>query len=137
MKVRLITVLAVALLMLVSGAGRASAAVLGGAIDYSKSGGIAGIDESMKIDRSGRGRIEKRTFWLSAREGPRLAAAIRRADLAHTRSPKSAGCCDFFFYSIRYRGHVVRWDDSARALPDRISDLQTMLARLYTRYAPN
>ena len=71
----------------------------------------------MKIDRDGRGKIEKRTFRLTAREGSRLAAAIRRADLAHTRSPKSAGCCDFFFYSIRYRGHVVRWDDSARALP--------------------
>ena len=39
-----------ALLMLVSGAGRSSAAVLGGTIEYSKSGGIAGIDESMKID---------------------------------------------------------------------------------------
>ena len=137
MKVRLIVALAVALFALVTGGQPASAAVLGGTIEYSKSGGIAGIDESMRIDRDGHGKIEKRTFRLTAREGSRLAAAIRRADVAHTRSPKSAGCCDFFFYSIRYRGHVVRWDDSARALPDRISDLQTMLARLYTRYAPN
>ena len=89
----------------------------------------------MKIDRSGRGRIEERTFWLSAREGPRLAAAIRRADLAHTRSPKSAGCCDAFSYSIRYRGHSVHWDDTAR-VPSGLADLSARLSGLYRKYAP-
>ena len=41
-----------------------SAAVLRGSIEYSKSGGIAGIEESMKIDRDSRGKIARTTFKL-------------------------------------------------------------------------
>jgi hypothetical protein len=137
MKVRPTIWFALALLMLAIGGPAASAAVLGGTIQYSKAGGIAGISESMKISPDGRGKIENRTFRLTATGGTKLAAAIRRADLAHTKSPKGARCCDAFFYSIRYRGHKVEWDDTARNLPDRISDLSTMLSRLYRRYAPS
>lgn len=138
MKVRQILYVALALVVLAIGGGQASAAVLGGTIEYSKSGGIAGIDESMKIGRDGRGKIEQRSFRLTAGERSKLAAAIRRADLAHTKSPKGASCCDMFFYSIRYRGHKVSWDDtSRRKLPDRLSDLHAMLSELYERYAPS
>ena len=113
-----------------------SAAVLGGSIQYSKSGGIAGIEEAMKIDRNGRGRIERATFRLSAREGRSLAAAIRRADLAHVRSPKGASCCDFFAYEIRYRGRTVTWDDGNEdQVPRRVRELQAMLGEFYERYS--
>ena len=71
-----------------------SAAVLRGSISYSKSGGIAGIEESMKIDRNARGKIARRTFKLPRREGRRLATAIRRADLADVKSPKEPTCCE-------------------------------------------
>ena len=128
---------ALALLLLTVGCGQASAAGLGGTVQYAKSGGIAGISESMKLSSDGRGKIEARAFRLTATEVSKLATALRRADLAHTKSPKGAGCCDHFSYSIRYRGHEVEWDDSARNLPRRIADLHTMLSSLYEKYAPN
>ena len=113
-----------------------SAAVLGGSIQYSKSGGFAGIEESMKIDRDGRGKIARRSFRLSGREGRGLAAAIRRADLADVRSPKGASCCDFFSYEIRYRGRTVSWDEgNDRLVPRRVRELRAMLGELYERYS--
>ena len=113
-----------------------SAAVLGGSIQYSKAGGIAGIEEAMKIDREGRGKIARSTFRLSNREGRSLAVAIRRADLAHVRSPKGGNCCDFFAYEIRYRGHTVSWDESTeRRIPRRVRELQDMLGEFYARYS--
>ena len=113
-----------------------SAAVLRGSISYSKSGGIAGIEESMKIDRNARGKIARRTFKLPRREGRRLATAIRRADLADVKSPKEPTCCDFFSYEIRYRGHTVTFDDgNADQVPRGVRELQELLAALYETYA--
>ena len=41
-----------------------------------------------------------------------------------------------FEYSIRYRSHRVRWDDgSAERLPERVLDLESLLAELYERYS--
>jgi hypothetical protein len=137
MKVRETVCFALALLTLAATGTPASAAVLGGTIRYSKSGGIAGISEAMKIAPDGRGKIAERSFRLTAAEGSKLAAAIRRADLAHTKSPRAAGCCDLFYYSIRYRGHEVEWDDSSRNVPSRISDLHSMLSRLYRKHTPS
>ena len=113
-----------------------SAAVLRGSIEYSKSGGFAGIEEAMRIDRDGRGKIARRGFKLSSREGRSLAAAIRRADLAHVRSAKGASCCDFFAYEIRYRGRTVTWDDGNEAqMPRRVRELESMLGEFYERYS--
>ena len=88
----------------------------------------------MKIDRDGRGKILKRSFRLTATERSKLATAVGKADLAHAKSPKGGACCDLLYYSIRYRGHEVQWDDSSRSMPSRISDLYSMLSRLYEKY---
>jgi hypothetical protein len=134
--VRPTVLIALAAVLFAACAGQSSAAVLGGSIEYSKSGGFAGIEESMKIDREARGRIERKRFRLGAREGKRLAAAIRRADRARTRSPKAGSCCDFFQYEIRYRGRTIRWDENTQdELPARVRDLQALLAELYERHA--
>ena len=115
-------------------AGQSSAAVLGGSIEYTKSGGIAGVEESMKIDRNARGRIGAKRFTLPARDGRALATAVRRADLARVKSPKGT-CCDFFQYEVRYRGHRVTWDEgNVDALPRRMRELHQRLATLYERY---
>jgi hypothetical protein len=126
---------ALALLVLTVGCGQAAAAGLGGTVQYAKSGGIAGISESMKIGSDGRGKIDKHSFRLTRNEASKLATAVRSADLGHAKSPKGASCCDVFYYSIRYRGHEVHWDDTSRGLPRRIADLHLMLSRLYEKYA--
>jgi hypothetical protein len=119
-------------------AGQSSAAELAGSIEYTKSGGIAGIEESMKIDRNARGRIGAKRFTLPARDARALADAIRRADLTRVKSPKGSSCCDFFEYTISYRGHRVTWDENQEdQLPRRVRDLQERLAELYERYAPS
>ena len=136
MRVWLPVILALSLLGFAIAPVGSSAAVLRGSIQYSKTGGIAGIEESMKIDRDARGKIARRTFRLSSREGKRLAAAIRRADLADVKSPKGRNCCDFFQYEIRYRGHTVTWDDGNEdQIPRRVRELQAMLGEFYERYA--
>jgi hypothetical protein len=133
MKVQIGLFVALSLTVLTAGCGQASAAGLGGTVQYAKSGGIAGVQESMRIGSDGRGKILKRSFRLTAKERSKLAAAVHRADLAHAKSPKSAGCCDLFYYAIRYRGHAFEWDDTA-SVPSRIADLATMLSRLYEKY---
>lgn len=135
MRVRALVFAALAGFVFAACAGQSSAAVLGGSIEYTKSGGIAGIEESMKIDRSGRGRIGAKRFTLPASAARGLATAIRRADLARVKSPKS-NCCDFFQYEIRYRGHTVTFDEStADRMPRRVRELHTRLADLYERFA--
>jgi hypothetical protein len=134
--VRLTVLFALAGFLFAACAGQSSAAVLGGSIQYSKSGGIAGIEESMKIDREVRGKIARKAFRLGSREGKSLATAIRRADLANVRSPKGGNCCDFFQYEIRYRGRTITWDETTQdQLPRRVRELQDLLAELYERYA--
>jgi hypothetical protein len=127
--------LALALMLLTAGCGQACASGLGGTVKYAKSGGIAGISESMTIGPDGRGRIETRRFRMTATERAKLGALLRKADLAHAKSLKGASCCDFFSYSIRYRDHEYEWDDSSSSLPRRLSDLAAVLSRLYEKYA--
>ena len=136
MRVWLPVILALSLLGFAIAPVGSSAAVLRGSISYSKTGGIAGIEESMKIDRNVRGKIARRTFRLPSREGKRLATAIRLADLTDVKSPKEPTCCDFFQYEIRYRGHTVTWDDgNENQVPRRVRELQVMLGEFYERYA--
>lgn len=127
---------AVAGIVFAACAGQSSAAALGGSIQYTKSGGIAGIEESMKIGRDHRGRIGAKTFKLTAAEARRLAGAVQRADLTRVKSPKGGGCCDFFAYEIRYRAHRVAWDETTEdRLPKRVRELSGLLGELYERYA--
>jgi len=136
MRVRALVFAALAGLVLAAGAGQSSAAVLGGSIEYTKSGGIAGIEESMKIDRNARGRIGAKRFTLPSRTARGLAAAIRRARLTRVKSPEGS-CCDFFQYEIRYRGQRVTWDEGNEdQVPRRARELRERLAELYERYAP-
>lgn len=133
---RPVVLIALAGLVFAVGPRQSSAAsVLGGTVEYSKSGGIAGISESMRIDRNGRGTIGRVSFKLPSRTARSLASALRRADLARVKSPKRAGCCDMFEYAIGYRGQRVRWDDgSSEQIPERVLELQSRLAELYERY---
>jgi hypothetical protein len=136
MRVWLPFILAVSLVGFAVAPVGSSAAVLGGSITYTKSGGIAGIEESMKIDRNARGKIARKAFRLPSRQGKSLATAIRRADLANVKSPKEPTCCDFFSYEIRYRGHTVTWDEGNEGqVPRRVRELQAMLGEFYERYA--
>ena len=136
MRVWLPVLLALSLLGFAIAPVGSSAAALRGSIQYSKTGGIAGVEESMKIDREGRGKIARRAFKLPRREGRRLATAIRRADLADVKSPKEPTCCDFFAYAIRYRGHTVSWDEgNDGSLPRRVRELGAMLGEFYERYS--
>jgi hypothetical protein len=123
-------------IMLLACGGQSSAAVLGGTISYSRSGGFAGVSERMRISPAGEGRIGTHTFRLPSKERRDLAAAIRRANLASFRSPRRADCCDMLYYAIRYRGRRVAWDDSSsHRVPERILDLYSRLADVYERYS--
>lgn len=138
---RLTFTLALALFSLAGcGGDESSAATLKGPIQYSRSGGFAGVTEKMTIQPDGRGETStltrKRSFKLTAEQRRDLAAAVRKADLEHAKSPKSGPGADALNYSIRYQGHRVGWSDLSDAPPKAVGDLYTRLGRLYRANVP-
>src|SRR4051794_6790833 len=98
--------------MLAGCGGGRNAAPLGGTVSYGKSGGIAGVVQKLTVSPKGRAVASsserKRAFTLSRAQLKRLTAAVEKADLAHTRSPKDdAQGADGFAFGVSYRGHSV------------------------------
>ena len=121
--------------------GEASAATLKGTVTYSKSGGIAGLGQELRVQKDGRAVAssyeDKRSFKLSRAQLKSLTTAVTKADLAHTKSPKSTGDgADGFEYGVSYRGHRVHWSDFTDDPPQRVRRLYDLLDELYERYSP-
>lgn len=104
------------------------------AIDYDKSGGIAGVHDHLHIAPGGKA-ILKGGYGTEAgttgfRVGPRRLAALRKA-LATARfgtiPPESGptGCADCFVYSVTYRGHTVTRDEID--VPERLAPVLRQL----------
>ena len=118
--------------------GQASAARLNSPLEFDRSGGIAGLTENIKIQPSGRARVDtKRTrahsFTLSARERRRVETAVRQAHLARVKVPKHPVVPDAFVYRIVYDGHKVAFDQPT--MPRRVRDLVGVLERLVTSHS--
>jgi hypothetical protein len=120
--------------------GEASAAPLRGSVTYGKSGGIAGLVQTLTVQPGGRAVAasaeRKRSFRLSRAKLKSLTAAVAKADLAHVKSAKPGPGADAFTYSVGYRGHRVRWDDFGDDPPPRVLRLYRLLDDLYERHSP-
>jgi hypothetical protein len=102
----------------------------GAAIEWSKTGGIAGVRQSLTVraDRTAiAGDARKR---LSAKRYARLRAVLDRADLASLKPRYPApGAADTFQYRVRYRGHTVSADETK--VPARLYPALRALQRVY------
>jgi hypothetical protein len=113
----------------------------GGEITYSRSGGLAGISESLTIAPDGTVTVksgfpgEPRTKELQIGDAQlrALEADLSKADLESLDEGEAAGCADCFVYVLSYGGETAKADDAtaspafrkAIAPVQRIIDEQT------------
>lgn len=83
---------------------------------YSKSGGIAGMDEQLTIERSGAATLTSRgapsgRFQLTPAELSSLTDTLDAAPLDSKPTPTQTGCADCFEYSIAYGDTTLTADE--------------------------
>ncbi len=139
MGVRQTLIGSIALLALAGCGGESSSATLEGPIEYSRSGGIAGVVEHMVIQPDGRGETstlkDKRAFELTEEQRTELAAEVADADLTGVESPDKRPGADAFDYGISYGGHEIVWSDLTER-PAGVDEVYSMLGDLYEANAP-
>jgi hypothetical protein len=106
----ILRLLLVAVVLGIAGCGDDAAATLGGDLVFVKTGGVAGINETMVVHPDGRATVTGvRPFTLSAGELSRvadLAGAVKDADV-HESPPVP----DAFSYSVSYDGRRASTED--------------------------
>jgi hypothetical protein len=93
----------------------------GALVSYTRTGGVGGIDEHLRIDPDGAATIAigapedvQRTFQLSDAELARIQALLDVADFgAMPENPQPTGCADCFVYTVEYGGRTITYDDAS------------------------
>ena len=103
-------------------------------VSYSRSGGIAGIDQQLTIDVDGKGTYTvgqpepaRRSIQLTDAEVAELQALLEAAALDAVE-PEQTGCADCFVYTINYAGTEAMLDDVT--LLDAPGSVQEVIAYL-------
>ncbi|MCP2348686.1 hypothetical protein HD595_004808 [Nonomuraea roseoviolacea subsp. carminata] len=109
-------------------------------IGYEKSGGFAGIQRSVSIDRDGQARAASAAvtadFQLTDDE---LSLLRRRLGAISTWNSSTDGCdvADHFTYTLRYRGHhAVRCHTLPRDWEPAVTQLDQIIDRHLTKVSP-
>ncbi|NUW35061.1 hypothetical protein HTZ77_27055 [Nonomuraea sp. SMC257] len=109
-------------------------------IGYEKSGGFAGIQRSISIDRDGQARAASAAvtadFQLTADE---LSLLRRRLGAISTWNSSTDGCdvADHFTYTLRYRGHhAVRCHTLPRDWEPAVAQLDQIIDRHLAKSSP-
>jgi hypothetical protein len=93
----------------------------GALVAYTRTGGVGGVDEHLRIDPDGAATISigapenaQRSFQLSDSELQRVQSLLDAADLgAMPENPQPTGCADCFVYTVEYGGHTITYDDAS------------------------
>lgn len=105
-------------------------------IDYQRTGGIAGFDDHLTVQRDGVATLSRRAvetqFALGSDELGRLETLFAQAGFQKMRReylPDQPGA-DRFEYRVTYKGHTVRTFDGAvpQALEDILDELNRIVA---------
>ncbi len=102
-------------------------------IEYTRTGGIAGFNDHLKIDANGHGTLTRRSgvfdFELTADELGRLQAILRDADLAMIpENPSKPPVPDEFGYLLTYQGRTIKTSDTA--MPEKLRPVIAWLNHL-------
>ena len=116
-------------------------APLEGQLEYARSGGFAGVMDSLVIESDGRAELTVRgsdpvSFTLSDDELEAVTDALQDADFAEidADSTSDQAIADAFTYKISYGGKTVRTDDGS--IPSELQGLLTELDRLVREHRP-
>jgi hypothetical protein len=115
----------------------------GALVTYTRTGGVGGIDEHLRIEPDGTATLSygepansERSFDLSTDELDRITSLLDAADLeSMPAEPVPTGCADCFVYTVEYGGRTVTYDD-ATPPPASVGALVTGLGELATTHQP-
>lgn len=87
-------------------------------IEYTRTGGIAGFNDRLKIDANGHSTLTRRSgtfdFDLTADDLGSLQALLRDADIATMpENPSQPPAPDEFAYTLTYQGRTIKTLDTA------------------------
>lgn len=115
----------------------------GGAIVYTRSGGIAGAPLKLTIEPGGSATVEagiegdRASFELEPDRLDRLHADLEAADLDSVGiAPGPAECADCFIYGLTYSGTTISYDE-VDTVPDAVSSVVGELDRIATERMPD
>jgi hypothetical protein len=117
-------------------------------LTYHRSGGIAAVDETLRIHRSGsasiaEGRLpgkgdasisEVSKFELSPTERTRLRGALAKSGFADLHLDGTSGCADCFVYELATPQNQVRFDQAT--VPTRLKQVLAELDAIVADHRP-
>jgi hypothetical protein len=115
----------------------------GALVTYARSGGVAGMDERLRIEPDGTATVTigeplntDRSFDLTEAEFDEVQTLLDAADLeAMPSEPEPTGCADCFVYAVEYGGHSVTYDDATESEPS-VGELVAALDEIVTAHQP-
>ncbi len=128
------------------GASTDTGAAAGVELTYHRSGGLPGIDETLRIHRSGsatlvwgnspigEGKKSASRFRLSAAQAERLRAALEESGFGDLRVNSEQYCADCFVYELATPANQVRFDQAT--LPAGLKPLLAQLDAIVRAHRP-
>lgn len=115
----------------------------GSLVNYARTGGVAGIDEGLRVEPDGAATVTigepsntERSFQLADAELDRINSLLEEADFdAMPENPPPTGCADCFVYTVEYGGRTVTYDDASPP-PASVGQLVTELDGIVTAHQP-
>ena len=115
----------------------------GALVTYTRTGGVAGLDERLRIDPDGGATIaygepvdSERSFDLTEAELDRVNSLLETADFGSMpANPEPTGCADCFVYTVEHGGDSVTYDDATEPSPS-IAELVAALGELTDQHQP-
>jgi hypothetical protein len=115
----------------------------GALVIYTRTGGVGGIDERLRIDPDGAATLSygeptnsQNSFQLSEADLDRITTLLEAADLDSMPSqPEPTGCADCFVYTVEYGGRTVTYDDATPPAAS-VGELVTGLGELAEAHQP-
>jgi hypothetical protein len=115
----------------------------GALVTYTRTGGVGGIDEHLRIEPDGTATLSygepsnsERSFELTPTELDRINSLLDAADLdSMPTDPQPTGCADCFEYTVEYGGRTITYDDASPP-PASVGELVTGLGDLASTHQP-
>jgi hypothetical protein len=114
----------------------------GSLVTYTRTGGVGGIDEHLRIEPGGAATLSygeptnsSRSFALTDAELSHITSLLDAADFTSAPAPQPTGCADCFVYTVEAGGHTYTYDDSTPP-PAAVGELVGSLGDLAEAHQP-
>jgi hypothetical protein len=105
---------------------------LKGTLTYARTGGLAGVDDRLRIKRDGWSLLDGREFRLRPVEREAVAKLVEEAKLERAKVTPKPAVPDAFVHTLTYRKHTITFDDPST--PKKVKKLRDLLGRLIAKY---